>query len=69
MQVEARLRALAAVAVAALAVSPSHTEWLRPLRGPLEGLRALHSGHVGDYVAWLTAGVSVIGSLFALTLL
>jgi multicomponent Na+:H+ antiporter subunit D len=31
-------------------------------------LRALHSGHVGDYVAWLTTGVAVIGTTFALTL-
>jgi multicomponent Na+:H+ antiporter subunit D len=31
-------------------------------------LRALHSGHVGDYVAWLTTGVAVIGATFALTL-
>ena len=31
-------------------------------------LRALHSGHPGDYVAWLTLGVAVLGVLFALTL-
>jgi multicomponent Na+:H+ antiporter subunit D len=31
-------------------------------------LRALHSGHVGDYVAWFTTGVAVIGTAFALTL-
>jgi multicomponent Na+:H+ antiporter subunit D len=31
-------------------------------------LRALHSGHVGDYVAWLTTGVAVIGTTFAVTL-
>jgi multicomponent Na+:H+ antiporter subunit D len=31
-------------------------------------LKAAHSGHVGDYVAWLTAGVAVIGGLFAVTL-
>jgi multicomponent Na+:H+ antiporter subunit D len=31
-------------------------------------LRKLHSGHVGDYVAWLTAGVAVIGTAFAITL-
>ena len=31
-------------------------------------LRMLHSGHVGDYVAWLTAGVAVIGAAFAVTL-
>jgi len=34
----------------------------------LAPLRAAHSGHVGDYVAWLTFGTTVIGGLFALTL-
>jgi multicomponent Na+:H+ antiporter subunit D len=29
-------------------------------------LRKLHSGHMGDYVAWLTFGVAVIGGIFAL---
>jgi multicomponent Na+:H+ antiporter subunit D len=27
-------------------------------------LRYLHSGHVGDYVAWLTFGVVCFGGLF-----
>jgi multicomponent Na+:H+ antiporter subunit D len=31
-------------------------------------LRTLHSGHPGDYVAWLTLGVAIFGVLFALTL-
>jgi multicomponent Na+:H+ antiporter subunit D len=34
----------------------------------LAPLRAAHSGHVGDYVAWLTFGVAVVGGLFAVTL-
>jgi multicomponent Na+:H+ antiporter subunit D len=34
----------------------------------LAPLRAVHSGQVGDYVAWLTFGVAVIGGLFAVTL-
>jgi multicomponent Na+:H+ antiporter subunit D len=33
--------------------------------GPIAGLKALHSGVVGDYVAWLTAGVAVLGGLLA----
>jgi multicomponent Na+:H+ antiporter subunit D len=47
-----------------------------PLRRGIEGfsggvslvlrpLRILHSGHMGDYIAWLTAGVAAIGGLFA----
>ncbi|HKT50454.1 MAG TPA: hypothetical protein VJV96_09150 [Candidatus Angelobacter sp.] len=31
----------------------------------LRPLRILRSGHMGDYVAWLTAGVAAIGGLFA----
>jgi multicomponent Na+:H+ antiporter subunit D len=31
-------------------------------------LKAVHSGHVGDYVAWLTFGTAVIGGAFALAL-
>ncbi|HWG48690.1 MAG TPA: proton-conducting transporter membrane subunit [Candidatus Acidoferrales bacterium] len=31
----------------------------------LRPIRIVHSGHMGDYVAWLTAGVAVIGGLFA----
>jgi multicomponent Na+:H+ antiporter subunit D len=34
----------------------------------LAPLRAAHSGHIGDYVAWLTFGVAVVGGLFAVTL-
>jgi multicomponent Na+:H+ antiporter subunit D len=34
----------------------------------LRGLRTLHSGHVGDYIAWFTFAVASLGGLFALTL-
>jgi multicomponent Na+:H+ antiporter subunit D len=37
-------------------------------RSALGGLRALHSGHIGDYIAWLTLGLASVGGLFALTL-
>src|SRR5205823_9223865 len=37
------------------------------LRGVLEPLRALHSGHVGDYVAWLVAGTAALAVLLAVT--
>ena len=39
--------------------------WLRIgafLEGPLTTLRALQSGHPGDYVLWLTVGLAVFGS-------
>ena len=32
---------------------------------PVAGLKALHSGAVGDYVTWVTVGVAVLGGLFA----
>jgi hypothetical protein len=31
-------------------------------------LRELHSGRVGDYVAWLATGAAIVAGLFALTL-
>jgi multicomponent Na+:H+ antiporter subunit D len=31
-------------------------------------LRALHSGRVGDYVAWLATGAAIVAGVFALTL-
>ena len=41
---------------------------LRAARRPLAGLRALHSGHAGDYVAFAVAGAAVLGGLCAVTL-
>ena len=39
------------------------------LRTTPEGpLRALHSGRIGDYVAWTAVGAAAIASVFALTL-
>jgi multicomponent Na+:H+ antiporter subunit D len=41
------------------------------LAGPkrtMDGLRRIHSGHVGDYVAWLMTGVTAMGALFGLPL-
>jgi multicomponent Na+:H+ antiporter subunit D len=38
------------------------------LTAAFKPLRAVHSGHVGDYVAWLVLGTAVIGGLFALTI-
>jgi multicomponent Na+:H+ antiporter subunit D len=39
-----------------------------PVTAALRGLRALHSGHIGDYVAWLVVGVAVRGVLLPLPL-
>jgi multicomponent Na+:H+ antiporter subunit D len=32
----------------------------RPLAGVVGVLRRLHSGHLGDYLAWLTVGVALL---------
>jgi multicomponent Na+:H+ antiporter subunit D len=58
--------AIAAVAVAAVALYVDRLP--RPAARTLARLRALHFGHIGDYVAWLSVGVATIGGAFALTL-
>ncbi len=67
--VEGGLTVLAALAVAALALG---RERIRSRRGralgaalapALERLRALHSGRIGDYVAWTTVGTAAIGAV------
>jgi multicomponent Na+:H+ antiporter subunit D len=35
---------------------------------PAGPLRELHSGRVGDYVAWLAVGAALVAGVFALTL-
>ena len=42
---------------------------LRPALASLGVRRQLHSGHIGDYIAWWTAGAAVLGgaSLIFLT--
>jgi multicomponent Na+:H+ antiporter subunit D len=32
-----------------------------PARGALSAFRELHSGHIGDYIAWWTAGAAAVG--------
>jgi multicomponent Na+:H+ antiporter subunit D len=60
-----------ALAIAAVALFYPRLPRLLPRRAallerPLGALDRLHSGHVGDYVAWLTAGVAGFGAAFAL---
>ena len=56
-----------AVAVAALALFGGRLQsllpksMLRPVLVGVDGLRALHSGHIGDYIAWWTAGAAALG--------
>jgi multicomponent Na+:H+ antiporter subunit D len=37
------------------------------LKTPLHAVHRLHSGHVGDYVAWLVLGMAAVGALFVIT--
>jgi multicomponent Na+:H+ antiporter subunit D len=41
---------------------------VHPLRNSIDVIRNLHSGHIGDYIAWWSAGVSVIGGVCLLAL-
>jgi multicomponent Na+:H+ antiporter subunit D len=34
---------------------------LRPVQVSLKALRQLHSGHIGDYIAWWTTGAAMLG--------
>ena len=61
--------AAAAGAVAVAAIGIFGRRWrrrlpqivLRPATIALVGLRELHSGHIGDYIAWWTGGAAVLG--------
>ncbi len=39
-----------------------------PLQGAIDVIRGLHSGHIGDYIAWWSAGVSLIGGVCLIAL-
>jgi multicomponent Na+:H+ antiporter subunit D len=49
-------------------VPPSLEPVRRPAVAALTGLRALHSGHIGDYVAWLVLGVVALTALVGVPL-
>jgi multicomponent Na+:H+ antiporter subunit D len=39
-----------------------------PVAGAVNGFRALHSGHIGDYITWWTMGAAVLGAASLLLL-
>lgn len=68
------LSALLAVGAAALALwAPRLPDVVRSAAAPfapvLSGFRRVHSGHVGDYVAWLFLGVAAFAALVAMPIL
>ncbi|HEX3242872.1 MAG TPA: proton-conducting transporter membrane subunit [Solirubrobacterales bacterium] len=59
--------ALAGVSLFGAAVFEALPSGLRGAGDRVQGvLRSIHSGHVGDYIAWLTAGAGVLAALVAL---
>lgn len=56
-----------AVLVAVAAVRGLGTAMESRLAAPLRMIRGLHSGHVGDYIAWQIAGAAVLGGVVVLT--
>jgi multicomponent Na+:H+ antiporter subunit D len=40
----------------------------RSLRGALNFLRGLHSGHIGDYVTWVVVGTVALGAVWAVSI-
>ena len=40
----------------------------RPVLVSVDGLRSLHSGHIGDYIAWWTTGAALLGGASMLLL-
>ena len=64
------LSTLLALGFAALGLWPDRLRLLlRPMQAGMKPVRALHTGHVGDYVAWLFAGVAALAALVGLPLL
>jgi multicomponent Na+:H+ antiporter subunit D len=66
----AYLYAVASVGGAAVVAALGVRGWSLPsptIRA-VNRVRALHSGHAGDYVAWAGAGAAALAGLFALTL-
>ncbi|MGO9820193.1 MAG: complex I subunit 5 family protein [Solirubrobacteraceae bacterium] len=63
-----------AVTLAALALfgRPLHDRLpaviTRPVVGAVDALRSLHSGHIGDYIAWWTTGAALLGGASMLLL-
>ena len=61
-------QALAALCVAGIALDRRAVGLRRALAASTGWLRRLHSGLVGDQVAWLTAGLALLAALSAAAL-
>jgi multicomponent Na+:H+ antiporter subunit D len=72
MLVSGAAAAALAVAIAAVAIwrrripEGARRPFARAVMPPIRLLRTMHSGHVGDYIAWLTFATAALGGAFAL---
>jgi len=57
-----------ALSIAGVGLAGVRGRGRRFLEPPVDALKALHSGLVGDYVVWLTVGTAVFGGVWAVTL-
>jgi multicomponent Na+:H+ antiporter subunit D len=55
--------------VAAAGLWNGRLRWLHLLDPVMSRLHGIHTGHIGDYVAWLFAGMAVMVALVALPLI
>ncbi|MGH7907704.1 MAG: hypothetical protein ACREP6_13865, partial [Candidatus Binataceae bacterium] len=46
---------------------PKKIHWL--INPPVQALNGIHSGQIGDYIAWVVVGVSTFGLVLTLKLL
>ncbi len=60
---------LTAVAVAAAGLWQTRLPWLRLGHPVMQRLHRLHTGHIGDYVAWLCAGLALLAVIVGVPLL
>jgi len=59
--VKAGIITLLALLLAVVSLSSRFNRLPRPLRLPMNAIRSLHSGVVGDYVMWMIIGVVSLG--------
>lgn len=57
-----------ALTVAALGLWRRRLAWLNPMGRVMSPLHRVHSGHIGDYVTWMFAGMALLVALIGLPL-
>jgi multicomponent Na+:H+ antiporter subunit D len=57
------LAILSTVAAVGIAVLSLYVKGPKVFRGPVSVLHRVHSGHVGDYAAWLVLGIALLAGI------